>query len=139
VCGSPAPPRSVARRHRGGLELELLLRDAARPSDKRKGEDDADTGEDGDREEGSLEALRERDQRALAGVRRQVVLRARHGHGRDDGDAECRSDLELVLLRPEASPDSRPGTPPRAAIKAVTKTKPTPGPKTSSPRKMSPK
>jgi hypothetical protein len=45
---------------------------------------------------------------------------------------------KLVLLRPEASPDSCSATPARAAIEAVTKARPTPGPKTS-PKKMSPK
>jgi hypothetical protein len=49
-------------------------------------------------------ALRERDQRVLAGVRRQVVLRARHGHGRDDGDAECRSDLEAGFAETGGKP-----------------------------------
>jgi hypothetical protein len=46
---------------------------------------------------------------------------------------------KLVLLSPDATPDSRSGTPASAAIEAVTKARPTPGPKTSSPKKMSPK
>src|SRR5262249_38763606 len=41
--------------------------------------------------------------------------------------------------KPDASPESRSGTPARAAIDAVTKARPTPGPKTRRPKKMSPK
>ena len=44
-----------------------------------------------------------------------------------------------VFDRPEASPASWFGTPASAAIEAVTKANPTPGPKTSRPKNTSPK
>src|SRR4029450_8340507 len=65
-------------------------------------------------------------------------LVGRDGDGGDDRDAEATPIWKEVLLRPEATPDSRSGTPARAAIEAVTKARPTPGPKTSRPKKMSP-
>jgi hypothetical protein len=46
---------------------------------------------------------------------------------------------KAVLLRPDATPDSRSETPARAAIVAVAKAGPMPRPKTSRPRIMSPK
>src|SRR5262249_38455003 len=84
--------RLVARGCWGRLELQLLLLDAAGPAEEQERERDADPGEDGDGEEGGLEAFGQRDQPAGAGVRCQVVVGAGDGDGGDDRDAERRPD-----------------------------------------------
>src|SRR4029453_18947893 len=83
---------------------ELLLRHAARPPEEQERERDADAGKDGDREEGGLEALGERDQSVGAVVRRQVVVGAGDRDGGDDRDAERGSDLEARVAEPRGEP-----------------------------------
>jgi hypothetical protein len=84
----------------GRFELELLLRHGVRSPEQEEGEGDPDYGEDGDREEGRLEALGQRDEPVGTGVRCQVVLGAGDGDGGDDGDAERRPDLEAGVAEP---------------------------------------
>src|SRR5262245_42429090 len=91
---------SIARGHWGGFELRLLLRHGARPAEQEEGERDPDPGEDGDREEGGLEAFGQRDQPVGAGVGGQVVVGAGDGDGGDDGDAERCPDLEAGVAEP---------------------------------------
>src|SRR5262245_12376602 len=79
---------------------ELLLRDGARPAEEEERERDADPGEDGDCEEGRLEAFGERDQPVGASVRGQVVVGPGDGDGGDDGDPERRPDLEAGVAEP---------------------------------------
>src|SRR5262245_56650624 len=95
---------SITRGHWGRLALDLLLRDAARPTQEQKSERDADPGEDRDGEEGRLEALCECDQPIRPPVRRQVVLCARHRHRGDDGHADCRPDLEARVAETGREP-----------------------------------
>src|SRR4029453_13890011 len=73
---------------------ELLLRHAARPPEEQERERDANRGEDGDGQEGGLEALGQRHERLGIGVGGQVVVGPRDGDGGDDGDAEGCTDLE---------------------------------------------
>src|SRR5262249_32724939 len=103
---------SIARGGWGRLDLgtwsqggdsehrELLLRNGARPAEEEERERDPDPGEDGDREEGRLEALGQRDQPVGAGVRGEVVVCASDGDGGDDCDPECRPDLEAGVAEP---------------------------------------
>src|SRR5262245_32959650 len=95
---------SIARGQWGGLELGLLLRHGARPPEQEEGERDADPGEDGDCEEGGLEAFGQRDEPVGAGVRGQVVVGAGDGDGGDDGDPERRADLEAGVAEPGGEP-----------------------------------
>jgi hypothetical protein len=84
--------------------LELLLRHAARPAEKKQCEGEADPGEDRDRPERRLEPFGQRDQSVGAGIRRQVVLCAGDGHGRDDRDPERGADLEARVAEPGGNP-----------------------------------
>jgi hypothetical protein len=61
---------SGARGRRRRLELDLLLRDAARPAEEQERQRRADPGEESAGEEGGLEALGQRDERVGAFVRR---------------------------------------------------------------------
>src|SRR4029450_6153759 len=84
---------SIARGGRGRLDLgtwrqggdhehrDLLLRNGARAAEEEQGEGDTDPGEDGDREEGGLEALRQRDERVGVSAGRHVVAAAGGGGG----------------------------------------------------------
>ena len=93
-------PAGAGRR----LELDLLLRDAARPAEEQKRQRRADPGEESAGEEGGLEALRQRDERVGAVVRRQVVLGAGDGNRRDDGDAERGAELERGVAEARREP-----------------------------------
>src|SRR5262249_19394881 len=88
----------------GAFELESFLLRAAGSSQEEEREGDADPGEDGDREEGRLEALGQCDQPARAGVGGEVVVGAGDGYAGDDRDAERRSDLEARVAEPGGDP-----------------------------------
>jgi len=81
-----------------------LLRAGVWPCEQEDGEGEADAGEDGDGEEGGLEAFGEGDQPVGAGVGCGVVIGARDGHGGDDGDAERGSDLEVGVAESGGDP-----------------------------------
>src|SRR5262249_36632143 len=103
---------SIARGGWGRLDLrtrgqggdrehrELLLRAGARPAEEEERERDPDPGEDGDREEGRLEALGQRHQPVGAGVRCQVVVGPGNRHAGNDCDPERRADLEAGVAEP---------------------------------------
>src|SRR5262249_61712534 len=74
------------------------------PREEEERERDPDPGENGDGEEGRLEAFGQRDEPVGAGVRGQVVLGAGDGDGGDDGDPERRADLEAGVAEPGGKP-----------------------------------
>jgi hypothetical protein len=130
-------PCSIACR--GGDRLEPLADGLARSTEEQEREGHADSGEERAGEEAGLEA----SVSAASGFVPGVL--ARTSSVREAATVETMaipSALPIwnaVLLRPEASPDSSSATPASPATVAVTKARPMPGPKTSSPKKMSPK
>src|SRR5512133_13210 len=93
----------VAGRCWGRLEFELLGC-SPWPAEEQECERYADPGEDGDGEEGGLEAFGQADEWVRAGVGGEVVVGAGDGDGGDDGDAEGGADLERGVA--EAGGDS---------------------------------
>jgi hypothetical protein len=128
---------STADRGRHGLEL--VLRYAARPPKEQERERGANRGEDGAGEESRLEALGQRDDAVGAGVRRQVVLGAGDGHGRDDGDSERRAHLEGGVAKAGGKPRLALGDAGEGGDRGGDEGEADAGSKTSSPKKMSPK
>ena len=94
----------VSPRHWTPGPVPELVRRGRRPTGEQQRQRQADPGQHGAGHEGGPVARGQHDERVRALVRGQVARGPRRGHGRDDGDAQRRADLQGGVAEARGEP-----------------------------------